>query len=105
MEIVVTLGIVGAAVYWFFFRKEKTTEVSVPYKVKAPAVETASVAPEQVVIVPEAVAPAAVVAPKAKAPAKAKEAPKAKAPAKPKAAPKAKAPAKPKAAPKLKVSE
>ena len=93
MEIIIGLVIL-AGIAWFFFMRDKKTEVSAtdkveesvnttaPYKVPEPAATT------PIPLVVEAVKPV-----KAKAPAKPKAPAKAKAPT----APKAKAPAKPRA--------
>jgi len=103
MEIIIGLVIL-AGIAWFFFMRDKKTEVAVPYKVEAPApvvepvkveetkVEETKVEETKVEVIP-AGTEASIAAPvKAKAPAKAKTT-TAKAPAKTTTA---KAPAKPK---------
>jgi hypothetical protein len=92
MEIIIGLVIL-AGIAWFFFMRDKKTEVAVPYKVEAPApvVEVVPAGTEATMSAsaPEATKPA-------KAPAKPKAAAKPKAPAKTaeKAPAKSKAPAK-----------
>jgi len=102
MEIIIGLVIL-AGIAWFFFMRDKKTEVAVPYKVEAPApvVEPVKVEETKVEVIP-AGTEASVAAPVKKAPAKPKAAAKPKAPAKttkakePAKTTKAKAPAKPK---------
>ena len=99
MEIIIGLVIL-AGIAWFFFMRDKKTEVEVPYKVEAPApvVEPVKVEETKVEVIP-AGTEASIAAPAKKAPAKPKAAAKPKATAATKApakTAKAKAPAKPK---------
>ena len=104
MEIIIVLAACGFALWWFFIRDAKTSDFSAPYKVETPTpTPVATPAPEEVIVVENAVAPAAVVEQAPAKPARKPAAKKVATPAK-KAAP-AKKPAvkKAKAAPSKKV--